>query len=246
LYACKAESSKGGSTKNKNKDDDDDAKTTASSIKQLTKGMKSMQKKMDNMYAQLADSDKDSNDDSGDEEGSCSFQVSSLIANNMHVVFTQVATAKFEEPIQKLFNQKNNRPKDLDLCEVVLLDSQSTVDLFGNKKLVELVFKSKGKLRLTSNGGQMHTDMKCKLRGYHSDPWFHKRAITNIIALANMNDSIELPTTVKQIEELSLCITRSLESRICFFAAIQVACIIGTQEMKQVTASLNQQKELRW
>jgi len=154
----------------------------ASSIKKLTKATKSMQKKLNNMYAQLAEQDEDSDEDSEDEQF---FQVSSIVGKTP-VQFAQVANANFEGNVQMLFNQAKSCPKDLELSEVFLLDSQSTVNLLCNAKLADSVYESDATLRLTSNGGKMCTNLKCTVKGYHQDPWFDPCAITNVIALTNM------------------------------------------------------------
>jgi hypothetical protein len=61
---------------------------------------------------------------------------------------------KFEPRIAKLFKQAGSSIK-LDLKEVILLDSQSTMDLFCNAALVSKISKSRSNMRLKSNGGTM-------------------------------------------------------------------------------------------
>jgi hypothetical protein len=94
---------------------------------------------------------------------------------------------KFEPRIAKLFKQAGSSIK-LDLKEVILLNSQSTMDLFCNAALVSKISKSRSNMRLKSNGGTMVVTRKATMEGYNKTVWFSTRAITNIIALRNLID----------------------------------------------------------
>jgi hypothetical protein len=91
-----------------------------------------------------------------------------------------------ERNAQVLFKQNHSKKIELDLEEVILLDSQSTMDLFCNPKLVGNTYKSDKNMRLTSNCGTMKVNHKATMKGYNSDVWFSEYAITNIIALKNL------------------------------------------------------------
>ena len=58
-----------------------------------------------------------------------------------------------EPRIEALFNQKHSKKVRFDLQNVILLDSQSTMDLFCNPKLVQKIKKPKSTMKLQSNGG---------------------------------------------------------------------------------------------
>jgi hypothetical protein len=75
---------------------------------------------------------------------------------------------------------------DLDLKNIILLDTQSTVDLFCNRKLVQQVSKSDKPMRVQSNGGTIQVTHKATMRGYKHDIWFSKHALTNILSLSNL------------------------------------------------------------
>jgi hypothetical protein len=94
---------------------------------------------------------------------------------------------KFEPRIAKLFKQAGSLIK-LDLKEVILLDSQSTMDLFCNATLVNKIRKSRPSMRLKSNGGTMIVTRKATMEGYNKTVWFRTRSITHIIALLNLID----------------------------------------------------------
>jgi len=75
---------------------------------------------------------------------------------------------------------------NLDLRNVILLDNQSTLDLFCNEKMVESVQKSAKSMTLSSNGGKMKINKQATISGYQNRVWFSGRAITNIIVLSNI------------------------------------------------------------
>jgi hypothetical protein len=93
----------------------------------------------------------------------------------------------FKPRIAKLFKQAGSSIK-LDLKEVILLNSQSTMDLFCNAALVSKISKSRSNMRLKSNDGTMVVTRKATMDGYNKTVCFSTRAITNIIALRNLID----------------------------------------------------------
>jgi hypothetical protein len=93
--------------------------------------------------------------------------------------FAQVEK-EFEPQIAKLFKQVWTKRKvrndsklvpaagiKLDLREVILLDSQSTMDLICNRALVNKTFRAGKSMRLKSNGGTMVVTKKAEMAGYH-------------------------------------------------------------------------------
>jgi hypothetical protein len=117
----------------KKSNNDDDKKYVASavsSVKKLKKDFKSMKKAFTMLNTQLeklkaADSDLSGSEDDDDLSH---FQMDAAL------LFTQVDT-EFEPSIANLFKQAVSSVK-IDLREVILLDSQSTMDLFCNAALV--------------------------------------------------------------------------------------------------------------
>ena len=93
---------------------------------------------------------------------------------------------EFEPHIAKLFNQVTDFNNKLDLREIILLDSQSTMDLFCNQALVTETYKSISSMRLKRNGGTMVVTHKSKMAGHHKKYWFSKRAINDIFSLSNV------------------------------------------------------------
>jgi hypothetical protein len=180
-----------------NDDADGDAKSQASHASSMKKLEKAFTKSLKKSFAQMqttneSDSDISASDDS---HGESHFQFES---GNFQ--FAQVEN-EFEPQIVKLFehawrNTKNVRndvnlaqalgtTTQIDLRKVILLDSQSTIDLFCNRALVKRTFRSDKSMRLTSNGGTMVPTKKATMAGYHADVWYDRNAITNILALSN-------------------------------------------------------------
>ena len=136
-------------------------------------------KKVFTQLQQLQYSDSDLSDDD-EEEQNLHIQIA-----DRGLQFTQLHR-EFEPYNANLFNQAPYFNNKLDLGEIIILDSQSTVDLFCNQALVKETYKSSISMRLKSNGGTMVVTHKAKMAGYHKNIWFSKRAIINIIALSNV------------------------------------------------------------
>ena len=71
-----------------------------------------------------------------------------------------------------------------DLKDSVLLDNQSTIDIFANFDYLTEIREVPETLNLYTNGGVLKCNTKGHLAGY-GDVWCHKKAIANIISLSN-------------------------------------------------------------
>jgi hypothetical protein len=169
-----------GKKSNSNEDDDSSAAARVNSVKKLHKDIKSMRKAFTMVNTQLEklkEAGSNISDLEGEDEAS-HFQM------DVALQFAQVEK-EFKPRIAKLFKQAglsvNIYPR-----EVILLDSQSTIDLFCNAALVRKTCKSTTSMRLKSNGGTMLVTRKATMPGYNKDVWFSTRAITNIIPLRNL------------------------------------------------------------
>jgi hypothetical protein len=162
-------------------DKEDNAASTANSINKLRKEIKKMSNALTTVSAKLEQLKEAESDLSGTytEEEASHFQYDDAFQ------FT-LLESKFEPTISKLFKQSHVVKITLDLKQVILLDSPSTMDLFCNRALVEKTYKSRDSMRLKTNAGIMLVSQKATLPGYNKKVWFRTRAITNIVALSNL------------------------------------------------------------
>ena len=64
----------------------------------------------------------------------------------------------------------------------ILLDSQSTVDIFCNPRLVENIWRVKDRMKIQCNAGTRVTNLVGDLTGY-GPVWFDSRVIANVLSL---------------------------------------------------------------
>jgi hypothetical protein len=69
----------------------------------------------------------------------------------------------------------------------ILLDSQSTIDLFCNKRLLQNVRATEKTVRIHCNAGITTTNQQGELPGY-GVVWYHPKGIANILSLARVKD----------------------------------------------------------
>jgi hypothetical protein len=125
--------------KKPNDDDDRSTASAASSVKKLKKDLNFIKKAfttVNTQRAQLKETDSDISELEGEEASH--FQVDQALQ------FAQL-DKKFEPIIAKLFKQAVSSIK-FDLKEIILLDSQSTMNLFCNAALVSKISKSKSSI----------------------------------------------------------------------------------------------------
>jgi hypothetical protein len=122
---------------------DDDSTSIAQSVKKLAKDTKNLKK----AFTQLQKTNERDSDLSGSESG----EEDSHFQFGDGFQFTQMkvkqTAIEFEPRIAKLFKQTHGTKIKLDLKKVILLDSQSTMDLICDPALVESTFKSSHSMR---------------------------------------------------------------------------------------------------
>ncbi len=173
---------------------DDDEESTAKSVSKLRKDLSKMSKKLNTVNTQLKEIREDSDISDSEEsiEGSQSFQLQ----------FTTVEkklNSNIDEKLRTLCKQSHEKTPpnrrsgtdeffghELNLRKIILLDNESTMDLFCYAGYVQDMRKADVNLRLKSNGGTMRVTQQATVLGYEQPVWYDKNAITNIIALKNI------------------------------------------------------------
>ena len=191
------------------KSDDDKSRSSKSSksgsINKLQKKLKKSFATLETRIEELEKEDSDISDSDSEADEASHFQIDQRVSTGIQMLQLEkdidqrpdlipavpckatVLTQAFEKRnAAVLFKQNHELTKELDLRQVILLDNQSTMDLFCNPELVNVVYKASKPMRLKSNGGTMNVRHKAKMDGYERDVWFSKDAITNIIALDNL------------------------------------------------------------
>ena len=94
--------------------------------------------------------------------------------------------------LASIFSQNSPYQGDLPLRDVILLDSQSTMDIFCNRSMVTSVYTSPSPCQLQSNGGTMTVTKKATVTGLRDDVWFHPRALSNILSLQSLRSQFPI------------------------------------------------------
>jgi hypothetical protein len=92
----------------------------------------------------------------------------------------------------KVMKQSHNSLHGLNMREVILLDSQSTICVFCNDKLLENITKAKSPLQLRSNGRTMLLTKQDTINNYNQKVWYSADAITNILSLKNLKKQYQV------------------------------------------------------
>ena len=84
--------------------------------------------------------------------------------------------------------QMNQSTSFLNLKEETIIDSASTVSLFGNPELVTDIRPTEKALQLGMNGGEFHANMEATVPNYPGQVWFDQKSLANIYSLAQMSE----------------------------------------------------------
>jgi hypothetical protein len=68
----------------------------------------------------------------------------------------------------------------------ILLDNQSTVNVFSNKNLLRNIRTTNRMMNILCNAGMTRTNMIGDLPGYDGEVWFNPKGIANILSLSDV------------------------------------------------------------
>ena len=72
------------------------------------------------------------------------------------------------------------------MTKVILLDSQSTMNIFCNEDFVADIKDSEQTLTLHSNGGKLASNQVATVDGLKTITWFNTKTVTNILSLKHV------------------------------------------------------------
>ncbi len=105
--------------------------------------------------------------------------------NKGEVCHTQFGFHNITEEIIEDKITLSQKQEESVLRSWLLLDNQSTTDIFCDASLLTNIKTVNVTLRLSTNAGVMYCNEKGELKGY-GEVWYHKEAITNILSLKNV------------------------------------------------------------
>jgi hypothetical protein len=80
---------------------------------------------------------------------------------------------------------------DMGMKNWILLDSESSVNLFCNPELVKNIKEGKEVIALSTNAGNLKTNKTAILPGY-GKVWYSDKPMTNVFSLANMEKKYQV------------------------------------------------------
>ena len=119
--------------------------------------------------------------DKGNDEASAKKKV--------HWSGAQVGKVNFQKGHKLcLYSKKTEVPasRDADLMNDLLLDSGATMNSIRNKKLLAGVYETDRPIIMSTNAGSRELNLKGKLVGMDTDPWYDESSMANMISLSEL------------------------------------------------------------
>ena len=153
-------------------------------ISKLKKHVALMQKTL----SSLEEEDSDMTE-SEEEDVHLTLNVADKATNNINDA-TLEELARVTMDAEHLFlNQPRMKARSgLNLRQVILLDTQSTVNLFCNQNLVTDIKESTTTMTVWSTGGKLVVRHKATIPGYKHRVWFSDKGIADILSVKNVRD----------------------------------------------------------
>ena len=103
------------------------------------------------------------------------------------VPFTGVHCSRYVGVQKHTYAHKLKNIKNLNMKELILLDSDSNVTIMCNRKYVTNVCGTNDTMHIETNGGMTTTKQKCFIPDI-GEHWFSENSITNILSLSDIAD----------------------------------------------------------
>jgi hypothetical protein len=163
------------------------------------------------------------------EEGAVNMQAETQITEYQPPKNKKVTEAWVAAHVSQFLN--------VDMKRAILLDSQSSCDIFCNPQYVKNIHTVNEMLVLTTNAGALYTDKKADIPGYGT-MWFDENAITNIFSLREISDQYKVGIDqVKNHLYVNVGDKRALFKR--QMNNLYVYMLPTPKDLKQLTCTLN-------
>ena len=149
---------------------------------------------------------------SSDDDNTSSTQISNVQETKINTTDNQKANEDNRWSFAQIGFQLTNPSITKNLKDLILLDNQSSKDLFGNSNMITNIHKAKTVMQMQTNGGMITNNHKATLPNY-GEVWYNPSAITNILSFAKLKDKANRITYDSNKEDAFVVHTKQGEIR---------------------------------